>query len=82
MTPADDRSAVPVTTQEADLAKDSILGDRFMLRFSEDTLQAAAAVDPPDHRVPRHLHPGDRRGRVGRHQSLRRAPAPSAARPR
>ena len=39
MTPADERSAMPVTTQEADLAKDSILGDRFMLRFSEDTLR-------------------------------------------
>ncbi len=39
MTPADDRSALPVTTQEADLAKDSMLGDRFLLRFSEDTLR-------------------------------------------
>jgi aquaporin Z len=32
-------SAVPVTTQEADLAKDTMLGDRFMIRFSEDTLK-------------------------------------------
>ena len=39
MSPADGRSAMPVTTQEADLARDSILGDRFMLRFSEDTLK-------------------------------------------
>ena len=31
-------SAVPVTTQEADLAKDAVLGDRCMIRFSEDTL--------------------------------------------
>jgi aquaporin Z len=29
----------PVTAQELDLAKDSMLGDRFMIRFSEDTLQ-------------------------------------------
>ena len=32
-------SAVPVTTQEADLARDTMLGDRFMIRFSEDTLK-------------------------------------------
>ncbi len=32
-------SATPLTTEEADLAKDSILGDRFMIRFSEDTLK-------------------------------------------
>jgi aquaporin Z len=31
--------ATPLTTQEIDLAKDSMLGDRFMIRFSEDTLQ-------------------------------------------
>ena len=35
----EDGAARPVTTQEMDLAKDSILGDRFMLRFSEDTLK-------------------------------------------
>jgi aquaporin Z len=29
----------PVTTREIDLAKDAMLGDRFMIRFSEDTLQ-------------------------------------------
>jgi aquaporin Z len=36
---AEEGSARPLTTQEIDLAKDSILGDRFMLRFSEDTLK-------------------------------------------
>jgi aquaporin Z len=36
---ADESSARPLTTQEIDLSKDSILGDRFMLRFSEDTLK-------------------------------------------
>jgi aquaporin Z len=30
---------LPVTTREIDLEKDSMLGDRFMIRFSEDTLQ-------------------------------------------
>ena len=30
---------MPVTTQETDLAKDSMLGDRFLIRFSEDTLR-------------------------------------------
>ena len=29
----------PVTTREIDLEKDAMLGDRFMIRFSEDTLQ-------------------------------------------
>jgi aquaporin Z len=29
----------PVTTKEIDLEKDSMLGDRFMIRFSEDTLK-------------------------------------------
>ena len=38
MTP-DDRVAQPLTTQELDLARDSMLGDRFMIRFSEDTLK-------------------------------------------
>ena len=38
MTP-DGPAAQPLTTQEIDLAKDSVLGDRFMLRFSEDTLR-------------------------------------------
>jgi aquaporin Z len=38
MTP-DERAAQPLTTQELDLARDSILGDRFMIRFSEDTLK-------------------------------------------
>jgi aquaporin Z len=38
MTPEED-VARPLTTQEMDLAKDSVLGDRFMLRFSEDTLK-------------------------------------------
>jgi aquaporin Z len=32
-------SAAPVTTQEVDRAKDTMLGDRFMIRFSEDTLK-------------------------------------------
>ena len=32
-------SAVPVATSEADMAKDTMLGDRFMIRFSEDTLK-------------------------------------------
>src|SRR5215469_10013855 len=36
---AEEGSATPQTTQEIDLSKDSILGDRFMLRFSEDTLK-------------------------------------------
>jgi aquaporin Z len=31
--------AKPLTTQEIELAKDSYLGDRFMIRFSEDTLR-------------------------------------------
>ncbi len=35
----DEKSALPMTTQEIDLAKDSMLGDRFMIRFSEDTLK-------------------------------------------
>jgi aquaporin Z len=30
---------VPLTTQEIDLEKDAMLGDRFMIRFSEDTLK-------------------------------------------
>ncbi len=37
--PPERASATPLTTEEADLAKDSILGDRFMIRFSEDTLK-------------------------------------------
>jgi aquaporin Z len=32
-------SATPLTTEEIDLPKDSMLGDRFMIRFSEDTLK-------------------------------------------
>jgi aquaporin Z len=36
---AEEGAAPPLTTQEIDLSKDSILGDRFMLRFSEDTLK-------------------------------------------
>jgi aquaporin Z len=32
-------AARPLTTQELDLAKDAVLGDRFMIRFSEDTLK-------------------------------------------
>ncbi len=32
-------TATPLTTEEIDLAKDSMLGDRFMIRFSEDTLK-------------------------------------------
>src|SRR5579859_3045016 len=36
---AEEGSARPLTTQELDLAKDSILGDRFALRFSEETLK-------------------------------------------
>ncbi len=38
MTP-DNPAAQPLTTQELDLARDSMLGDRFMIRFSEDTLK-------------------------------------------
>jgi aquaporin Z len=38
MTP-DRQAAQPVTTQEMDLHRDTILGDRFMMRFSEDTLR-------------------------------------------
>jgi aquaporin Z len=38
MTP-DTPAAQPLTTQELDLARDSMLGDRFMIRFSEDTLK-------------------------------------------
>jgi aquaporin Z len=37
--PGERDPATPLTTQEIDLAKDSMLGDRFMIRFSEDTLQ-------------------------------------------
>jgi len=33
------RLVPPVTTREIDLDKDSMLGDRFMIRFSEDTLR-------------------------------------------
>jgi aquaporin Z len=33
------RSVAPVTTEEIDRARDTVLGDRFMIRFSEDTLQ-------------------------------------------
>lgn len=36
---AEEGAARPLTTQEIDLPKDSILGDRFMLRFSEETLK-------------------------------------------
>jgi aquaporin Z len=36
---AEEGAARPLTTQEIDLAKDSVLGDRFMLRFSEETLK-------------------------------------------
>ncbi len=36
---AEEGAARPLTTQEIDLTKDSILGDRFMLRFSEETLK-------------------------------------------
>jgi aquaporin Z len=36
---AEQGAARPLTTQELDLAKDSVLGDRFMLRFSEETLK-------------------------------------------
>jgi len=32
-------TSTPMTTQEIDLTKDSMLGDRFMIRFSEDTLK-------------------------------------------
>jgi aquaporin Z len=39
MTVGPSESVVPVTTQEADAAKDTMLGDRFMIRFSEDTLK-------------------------------------------
>ncbi len=31
--------AAPITTHEIDLEKDSMLGDRFVIRFSEDTLK-------------------------------------------
>jgi aquaporin Z len=36
---AEEGAARPLTTQEVDLAKDAVLGDRFMIRFSEDTLK-------------------------------------------
>ncbi|HUE06896.1 MAG TPA: aquaporin [Acidimicrobiales bacterium] len=36
---AEEGAARPLTTQEVDLAKDSVLGDRFMIRFSEETLK-------------------------------------------
>jgi aquaporin Z len=36
---AQEGAARPLTTQEIDLARDSVLGDRFMLRFSEETLK-------------------------------------------
>jgi len=32
-------SVAPITTKEIDLERDSMLGDRFMIRFSEDTLR-------------------------------------------
>lgn len=35
----DKPATTPLTTQEIDLDKDSYLGDRFMIRFSEDTLK-------------------------------------------
>jgi aquaporin Z len=38
MTP-DGQTTQPVTTQEIDRQRDTILGDRFMMRFSEDTLR-------------------------------------------
>ena len=31
--------APPIATQEGDQVKDSTIGDRFMVRFSEDTLK-------------------------------------------
>ncbi len=37
--PAPGHPGDPLTTREIDLEKDSMLGDRFMIRFSEDTLQ-------------------------------------------
>ena len=83
MTPADGRSAMPVTTQEADLAKDSMLGDRFLLRFSEDTLRHRPLWIRLIIEFLGHLHLGDRRGRFGRHQPLRgHRPESPAARPR
>ena len=39
MTPSDGPRATPVSTQEVDQIRDSILGDRFMIHFSEDTLK-------------------------------------------
>ena len=39
MTPDERADAQPLTTQEVDLARDSMLGDRFMIRFTEDTLK-------------------------------------------
>jgi aquaporin Z len=38
MTPEQDH-VTPVTTKELDLSKDAMLGDRFMIRFSEETLK-------------------------------------------
>jgi aquaporin Z len=38
MTP-DPQEAPPVTSREIDLQKDTMLGDKFLIRFSEDTLQ-------------------------------------------
>ena len=39
MTPEPRQPARPVTTQEVDQVKDTQIGDRFMIRFSEDTLR-------------------------------------------
>jgi aquaporin Z len=36
---AQERSVAPVTTEEIDRSRDTILGDRFAIRFSEDTLK-------------------------------------------
>jgi hypothetical protein len=39
MTPDDEAPGRPITNLEADRVKDSMIGDRFMIRFSEDTLK-------------------------------------------
>ncbi len=39
MTPEPGRHVQPITTQEVDQVRDSMIGDRFMIRFSEDTLK-------------------------------------------
>ena len=39
MAAGDGQGAAPVTTQEVDQLRDTALGDRFLIHFSEDTLR-------------------------------------------